>query len=148
MYQQMELSYRRSALAGASPIGMMIAMYDTLCGNLRRAAVATQNNNIEQRCAEVNHGLLVLGQLESMINTKSGDEMANSLILFYGHIRGRMMAASFAQSAAIFEEQIELVLQVRSAWQQKDMASSRDVPAGMLGGDATFAEHTSFSLSM
>jgi flagellar biosynthetic protein FliS len=149
MYGQMELAYRRSAAAGASPIGLMIAMYDTLSGNLRRAATAVRNNNIEQRCHEVNHGMLVLGQLESMIDPRSGDEMANSLTVFYSYIRSQMMTASFQQSAEIFEAQIELVLQVRSAWQQRDMAVSRSVPAELLAGDAgPFREHRSLSVSM
>src|ERR1700753_197857 len=98
MYQQqMELSYRRSALAGASSIGLVIALYDTLSGNFRRAAAATRNNKIEQRCNEVTHALLVLAQLENMVDTKSGDEAGNSLLMFYSYLRGAMMTASIEQ---------------------------------------------------
>ena len=34
-----ELAYRKTAVEGASGFGLMIALYDTLAGNLRRAAV-------------------------------------------------------------------------------------------------------------
>jgi len=150
--QQRELSYRRSAVAGASWIGLVIALYDTLSGNLRRSAAAIRNKNIEARCAEVNHAMLVLGQLESMSNGQSGqgnDELANSLSVFYSYLRARMMEASIEQSAALMEAQIELVLQVRSAWQQRDLASSQTVPANLLGGEGVpSAERISLSQSM
>jgi flagellar biosynthetic protein FliS len=147
--QQTELSYRRSALAGATSIGLVIALYDTLSGNLRRAATAIRNNNIEQRCSELNHGLLVLGQLESMIDTKSKDEVGNSLTLFYGYLRNRMLMASLEKSATMLEEQIGLILQVRSAWQQRDQVATPAVPTALLGGEVpAFGERTALSLSM
>ena len=147
--QQRELSYRRSAVAGASWIGLTIALYDTLTGNLRRAASAIRNNNIEARCSEVNHALLVLGQLESMMAAQSKDDLAASLSLFYNHLRGKMLEASIQQSASLMEAQIELILQVRTAWQQRDLVSPASVPAELLsGGGAAYAERTSFSQSM
>jgi flagellin-specific chaperone FliS len=66
-----ELSYRRSAIEGASPIGLMIALFDTLVGDLRRAAFALRKNDIETRCRELNHATLVLGQLNEWIDPES-----------------------------------------------------------------------------
>ena len=60
-----EMSYRKTAVEGASPIGLIIALFDTLVGNLRRAATALRDNDIETRCKELNHAALVLGRLES-----------------------------------------------------------------------------------
>lgn len=116
-----ELSYRRSAIEGASPIGLVIALYDTLSGDLRRAANAIRNNDIEARCKDLNHAVLVLGQLEDWIDQKNGGELAQNLSSFYAHIRAKMMEASLNRSAKLLEAQIELILQVRSAWQQRDM---------------------------
>ena len=48
-----ELSYRRSAIAGASSIGLMIALFDTLAGDLCRASTALRKNDIETRCKEL-----------------------------------------------------------------------------------------------
>ncbi len=59
-----QLSYRRSAIQGASPIGLVIALYDTLSGDLRRAAAAIRSRDIQKRCTEVNHALLVLGPFD------------------------------------------------------------------------------------
>jgi flagellar protein FliS len=123
MSYETELSYRRSAIEGASPIGLVIALYDTLWGNLRRAAEALHNNDIELRCKELNHGFLVLGQLEGWIAPQNGGDLAESLTQFYRYLRAKMMEASVNQSAKTLDDLMELILHVRSAWQQRDTAT-------------------------
>jgi flagellar biosynthetic protein FliS len=144
--QQRELSYRRSAAAGASWIGLTIALYDTITGNLRRAAKAIREGKIEARCNEVNHALLVLGQLENMMAMQGKDDLSDSLSMFYSVVRMKMMEASIKQSATLMEAQIELILQVRTAWQQRDTAVA-PVPAGMLAAANPYAERASSSFS-
>ena len=126
MSYETELSYRRSAIEGASPIGLVIVLYDTLWGDLRRAAEAIQASDIAARCKELNHGFLVLAQLECWVAPENGGELAASLTQFYRYLRAKMMDASVNQSARTLEELMVLILHVRSAWQQRDMAS---VPA-------------------
>ena len=113
-------SYRQSAIAGATPIGLVIALYDKLAVDLRLAVEAMNNNDIESRCTALNHATLVLGQLQDWVNLESGDPLARSLADFYQIIRARMLEASLKKSTELLEAQIELVLQVRSAWQQRD----------------------------
>jgi flagellar protein FliS len=121
---RIELSYRKAAVEGASPIGLVIALYDTLSGNLRRAANAIRTNSIEKRCAELNHATLVLGQLEDWIDKVNGGDLAQNLSQFYAHLRAKLFEASIKKSAPILEAQIDLILQIRGAWQQRDMRSS------------------------
>jgi flagellar protein FliS len=115
-----ELTYRRSAIQGASPIGLVIALYDTLTGDLRRAADAIRCNDIETRCSQLNHATLVLGQLEDWVDTPNGGELAQNLAHFYAYLRVKFFEAGVKQSASILEAQIELIVQLRSAWQQRD----------------------------
>jgi flagellar protein FliS len=115
-----ELSYRRSAIQGASPIGLVIALYDTLTGDLRRAATAIRLNDIETRCTQLNHATLVIGQLEDWLDKSNGGELAQNLAHFYIYLRTKLFEAGVKQSASILEAQIELIVQLRSAWQQRD----------------------------
>jgi flagellar protein FliS len=121
-----ELSYRRSSVAGASAIGLMIVLFDTLAGDLRRAAAAIHRNDIETRCSELNHAALVIGQLESWIDLKNGAESARTLSRLYAYLRAKMIEAAGTKSAALLEAQIETILHVRSAWQQLDTSSSQE----------------------
>jgi flagellar secretion chaperone FliS len=115
-----ELSYRKSAIEGASSIGLIVALFDTLAGDLRRAAAAIRKNDIEKRCRELDHAGLVLGQLASWVDMDEGGESAKNLAQFYAHLRATMMEASVTQSAPLLDTQIDTILQIRSAWHKLD----------------------------
>jgi flagellar protein FliS len=127
---QADLAYRRTAAEGASGVGFLIAMYDTLAGDLRRAAHAIENRDIEKRCNEVNHALLVLGYLEEWIDHKNSGQFAQDLSIFYRYLRTRMIEAQAKMSAEILKEVIALILKVRGTWQQMEShaSSAKDVP--------------------
>lgn len=114
------LAYRKAALQHASTVGLVIALYDTLHGNLSRAAAAIERNDIQARCGELVHGFNVLQQLELMVNPENGNKTAANLRRFYTHLRGQMLKAQFALSPALLREQMKMLIVVREAWQQLD----------------------------
>jgi flagellar secretion chaperone FliS len=115
-----EVSYRRLAVEGASPIGLLVALIDQLISDLRQAATALHNNDIEVRCRELNHAALVVGQLESWVDRKNGGDNAELLLRFYSMIRAKMMEASIKKSAQVLEKLIEEMARVRTSWQKLD----------------------------
>ena len=76
------LAYRRAATQQASVVGLVIALYDTLAGDLQRAAIAMQKNQIEERCRQLKHGFTVLLQLYAFLDTERGGETAMHLHRF------------------------------------------------------------------
>ena len=137
-----ELTYRRSSIAGATSIGLMIVLFDTLVGDLRRAASALRKDDIETRCKELNHAALVLGQLESWVDLNNGGEPAKTLSRFYAYLRAKMMEASINKSAAVLDTQIDMILHVRSAWQQLDTSPlpAAEEQAGDTPGRISFSQ--------
>jgi flagellar protein FliS len=104
----------------------MIALFDTLVGDFGRAAAAIRKNDIETRCKELNHAALVVGHLENWLDLENGGEPARSLARFYAYLRAKMLEAGARKSAELLESQIQLIVQVRSAWQQLDVAPSQE----------------------
>lgn len=123
-WNETELSYRRSAIEGASLVGLTVALYDTLAGDLSRAGRAVNQRDIEARCREANHALLVLGHLESWLNFTQDADLVRSLSIFYAYIRQRIMCAQAQGAASIFEELGTLVVQTRATWQQLDLRNA------------------------
>jgi flagellar protein FliS len=112
-----EMAYRKTAAQGASGLGLLIALYDTLAGNLRRAAEAERCNDIEKRCQEINHALLVIAHLEEWIDHGTGGKLADKLVAFYSSVRRNMIQAQAKRSAEMLEQQMQQVLKVRATWQ-------------------------------
>jgi len=116
------LTYRKAVVESASPIGLVILLYDTLVGDIQRAIEAMKASDIEKRCQQLNHGFQVLQQLEGGLNMKDGGETAKNLSRLYRHIRAKLLEAQFEQSVEILTKQIALILDMREAWQTADAA--------------------------
>jgi flagellar secretion chaperone FliS len=119
-----EKSYLRMAIESASPIGLILVLFDLLVSDLCRAAIALRANDIEARCKELNHAALVLGQLQSWVDLERGGESAKVLIMFYSRLRKQMMEAAVTRSAEVLEKEIETIVHIRNAWQQFDLVGN------------------------
>jgi flagellar biosynthetic protein FliS len=137
-------------------VGLVIALHDTLIGNLQRAALAIDEGNIQKRCDELSHGFKVLTQLDAMLDMKNGGATALKIRTFYNHLRRQMLAAQFKLDATILYAQVSAVLEVRAAWQQVDEISTETAvaptpPSSALPGSDYSADpsetRTSFSCS-
>jgi flagellar secretion chaperone FliS len=127
-----EMAYRKTAIGGASGFGLLTALYDTLAGDLKRAAEAERRNDIAVRCQQVNHALLVIAYLEDWIDRGPGGELAQHLTAFYRSLRRKMIEAQARRSPEILEEQIAQVLEIRTIWQGFEVGTSSpavEVPA-------------------
>jgi len=121
------LAYRKTVLEGLSGLPLLIAFYDTLAGDLRRAAAAQRKGNLEERSRELKHAALVVGALENWIDANSGD-LARQLIAFYSKLRRAMLEAQVKQSAELLEAQMAEVLRIREVWQRLDLRSTNSGP--------------------
>jgi len=117
---QTELSYLRSAAQNATAVGLVIILYDLLIHDFEEALVAFANRDVEKRTADIKHSFLVLQQLEGSLDMENGGEGAKHLAAFYSALRCKILEAQIKASPEILRQQIELVLDVRQAWQQVD----------------------------
>ena len=119
-----ELAYRKTAAEGASGVGLLIALYDTLAGDLRRAADAERSNDLENRAKEINHALLVVAYLEDYAGGGSGGKLADYLVAFYKSLRRKVIEAQVKRSAELLQEQMAQVLMIREVWQRFEPGGS------------------------
>jgi flagellar protein FliS len=117
---QTELTYLRAAAQNATPAGLVIILYDLLIHDLEQAIAALADRDIERRTAEIKHSFLVLQQLEGSLDMENGGEAAKHFSAFYSALRSKIFEAQLKASPEILRRQVELVLDVRQAWQQID----------------------------
>ena len=110
------LTYREAAVAGASPVRLVILLYEQAIEDLRRALAAQNNGNIEARTREMNHAILVLGYLEATLDKAQGGGVAENLQRFYQQLRAGVMEAQARQSPSLLERQISMLMEVRDSW--------------------------------
>ena len=115
-----ETLYRQMAGEGATYIGLLLVVYDTLAEDLRRAGQAVERVDIAARCDATNHALLLLGHLESWVTSLDDTTLRGSLVQFYSYLRAQAMLLQTASHAEGFYELARLVGETRAAWQTRE----------------------------
>ena len=118
-----------AAVENASAAGLVMILFDLLINDLKNAIAAMDNGDIEKRSAELKHGFLVLQQLQESLDMENGGEAATHFSRFYSAIRCQMLEAHLKISPEILKRQIELLLEVRQAWQKVSTAKPASAPA-------------------
>lgn len=132
-----ETLYRQVAAEGATYIGLLIVVYDSLAEDLRRAGLAAAANNISNRCSASNHALLLLGHLEDWAASLEEPPLKASLIAFYSYLRSSILALQTRNTAEPFHELAGEVTALRATWQQKDSELRLARTTNLSGSTAT-----------
>jgi len=123
------LSYREAAVEGASPLRLVILLYEQAFEDLRRALDAHRRGDIEGRTGHINHAILVIGHLQASLDKEQGGRVALNLERFYDQLRRGLVEAQFKQSAAGLEQQISHLMQVHEAWCELERANAAPASA-------------------
>jgi flagellar protein FliS len=110
--------YRQMEVETASPVELVIMLYDALVRDLKLVIAAIRVQDIEERVKQSNHGFDVLQELELMLDFENGGSTAKELARVYSYVRAKLMESQFKLDPAIVERQIEFILQLREAWQE------------------------------
>ena len=74
-----KLSYQQNAVSGATPLQLVVILYDAAIEDMRRALTTMENNDIEARGQAVRHALLVLEQLQGTFDSNMARKPQNIL---------------------------------------------------------------------
>jgi flagellar secretion chaperone FliS len=136
-------SYREAAVQGASPVALVVRLYEQIIEDLRQAAIAIEQNAIERRTKRIQHAILVVGHLQSPLDFANGGKVAKDLDHFYNVLRQSLVRVQFHPSKRGVAQLITDLLALREAWIQVERAerpsvtaAAGTVPSGAAAPDA------------
>lgn len=118
-------SYRENDIRAASPVRLVILLYDQLIQDLNQASQAIEQNEIERRTRHINHAILVIGHMQSPLDFTNGGKVAGDLDRFYSALRQTLVEVQFFPSKAGVQRVLTDVLAVREAWIEVERAETR-----------------------
>jgi flagellar protein FliS len=113
-------TYRQHAVQGATPVGLVVMLYDGAIGALQRAMAAIDAQDIEKKVAHLNRALSIMAQLEGTLDFERGGEVAQTLKNFYVYARSRALQASIQNSKEMLAALAQQFSTLREAWDQVD----------------------------
>lgn len=125
-------AYHQNAAFGASAVGQVVALYDTILRDVHRAMVAIAAGQIEKRVNAVNHALLVIGELQGVLDFERGGDPARHLGNFYIVTRGMLNDANLISSREKFQEVVSMFTKLRSAWSRVEQTITPSEPTERL----------------
>ena len=112
--------YRKRAVEGASPVGLVVLLYGGAITGLMRAIGAVEVNNIEKRVNELNKVLAILAELQGTLDFDKGGAVSQQLEKFYVVMRSQVLEASIKNSKPILEDLVKNMTGIKQAWQQAE----------------------------
>lgn len=109
-------SYRQALVQGASPVALVIRLYEQIIEDLRQISIAIERNEIERRTRRINHVILVIAHLQSSLDFSRGGKLAHDLNRFYNLLRQRLVQVQFHPSQRAVAQLTTDLMAVREAW--------------------------------
>ena len=122
----MRMTYQEQALAGATGMELVLALYSGLVRFLYQATACIEEGDVRGRRLSVKRALDILMYLQAKLRVDLGGETAESLNDFYSAAFTLILEASHDNSRDKMEEVIRCVRSVREAW----VVAARDPEAG------------------
>jgi flagellar secretion chaperone FliS len=120
------MSYQEQALAGATGVELVVALYDGAIRFLYRAMQCVEEDDQHGRRIAVKKVVDILMYLQARLRPDVGGSVAASLSDFYAAMFTLTLEASHFESVEQFQEVIACIRNVRDAW----IIVARDPEAG------------------
>ncbi len=117
-------TYRRGTVEGASPVRLVILLYEELAEDLRKAAAAVERQDTEARTHHLGHAHEVLGLLHGCLDMNAGQQVAENLGSFYGMLREGLLRTQFHPNRRVLEKYVAQLLALREAWIEVERKTS------------------------
>jgi flagellar secretion chaperone FliS len=115
-YQAYAHRYKEVAVKTASPLQLIVMLYDAAICSAREACQQIERKDIAGRSQSINKCITIITELQSCLNLKAGGEIATSLNRLYDYMKRRIFKANVDQSCEPLLEVESLLDNLRSAW--------------------------------
>ena len=120
-------SYRESAVRGASPLGLIVILYDEIGRSCRKALQAFEQGNVEARANELTHVVEIIGYLQGVLDFEKGGAVAHNLSYFYDLMRSNILSVNINPTRDGLEMLAREFARVGASWQQAERSLTQVV---------------------
>jgi flagellar secretion chaperone FliS len=112
--------YRQNATRGATPVGLVVILYEEIIRSLQKALSAIEKGNVEQRSLELTHVLGIIGYLHAVLDFDKGKGIALKLASVYNSARDRVFQANIDPRPESIQRLIDEFSSLAAAWREVD----------------------------
>lgn len=112
-YQEVNVS---SAVNSASPIRLIVLLYEGAIGALASAKLEMSSNNVVAKARLITRAIDIINGLRAALDPAKGGEIASSLENLYEYMVRQLTMANLKNDPEILDEVHSLLTELHSAW--------------------------------
>ncbi len=114
LYKEMDLASRTAA---ASPLDLVLVLYNGLTDELERAKSHIDNRRYERKAQSINKCIDILNALTSSLEFDNGGDLVFNLARLYDHCVYRLYEASGQMEQDKIDEVIAIIANLKEGWE-------------------------------
>jgi flagellar protein FliS len=119
-------AYRRQHVQGASPVEIVVLLYDKAIAQLRQAAAAMQAGQAMEKGRALGVAVDIIAELQAVLDGDRGGIIAAKLDALYTYMLTQLTQANLTNDMRKTEEVLHLLEELRESWR----TLARPVAAG------------------
>lgn len=132
--------YQRTQVDTASPVRLVVMLYDGAIRFLRQGQAAMQRGDREKQNHYLVRAQRIVTELASSLNMEAGGEIAANLMALYQFMHEQLVLANLQDDVDKVQEVREMMESLREVWSQVEVAvRNPSIPTAASGAEVPHA---------
>jgi flagellar protein FliS len=120
--------YRKSAVAGASPLQLVVMLYDGCLRFMEAGKRAIQDRDLEKQNDSLQRAQRIIAELMSTLDMEKGGDVSQNLLSLYTFAYNRLVEGNIEDRVEYVDHAIQVMSGLRDSWVQLESASRTGAP--------------------
>ncbi len=109
-------AYRRNQVLQASPVELVVMLYDRAILNLKNACARLDEGDLKEKGKLVCQAVDIIAELQAVLDKDRGGEIAAKLDQLYGYMLKRLTVAHYENNQQQIAEVVRLLEELQQGW--------------------------------
>lgn len=119
--------YQKGAIGGASPLQLVVMMYDGALRFMEQGKHAMKLRDLEKQNYYLLKAQKIVMELTACLDMEQGGEIAQNLLALYGYVVNELMDANIKDRSEGIDRSIRVISDLRESWVQLESAANQPV---------------------
>jgi flagellar secretion chaperone FliS len=115
-YKKLANEYRKGAVTGASPLKLVVMLYDGALRFMEAGKHAMAAKNLEKQNAELQKAQRIVTELMACLDMEHGGEIAQNLFALYSYVLNELVQANINDEPEGVDRAIAVMSELRMSW--------------------------------
>lgn len=108
--------YRKSSVSSASPLQLVVMLYDGALRFMEAGKHAMQKRDVFAQNENITKAQRIISELLSTLDLDQGGEVASNLLSIYTYVYDRLVEANIEDKPEVIDECMTILSELRESW--------------------------------